>query len=66
MLLSLPLHLLLPFLFHFATAIPTARDSQQLTFQPHIDAIPEGGHDGFTLDLKELRLVQFSEDEAPV
>jgi hypothetical protein len=58
--------LLLPVLSQLAGAIPTARDTQQLTFQSHIDAIPAGGHEGFSLDLKELRLVQFGHDEAPV
>ena len=52
----------------FASAIPTSRilgfSLQNLELH---DAIPENTEDlGWTMDLDELRLVQFSEDEPPV
>lgn len=62
-----PAILALPLL---ASAVPTAKE--QLAFQGSIgSAILEGqdifaAHDGFSLDLGEMRLVQFSEEEPPV
>lgn len=66
--------ILLSILPLLTSAIPTARDlssytgNDQLTFQfqDHLKAIPQGGHEGFSLDLDELRLVQFDHDEPPV
>ncbi|RXK40515.1 bacterial leucyl aminopeptidase [Tremella mesenterica] len=47
-----------------ASAVPSfKRDREQLTFLPHVD--PATDH-GLQLDLSELRLVQFAEDEPPV
>lgn len=62
-----PAILALPLL---ASAVPTARE--QLAFQVSTgSAIIEGqdifaAHDGFSLDLGEMRLVQFSEEEPAV
>ncbi|OWZ36045.1 hypothetical protein LQV05_006244 [Cryptococcus neoformans] len=62
-----PAILALPLL---ASAVPTARE--QLAFQVSTgSSIIEGqdifaAHDGFSLDLGEMRLVQFSEEEPPV
>lgn len=62
-----PAILALPLL---ASAVPTAKE--QIAFQSSIDpAILDGqdifaAHDGFSLDLSEMRLVQFSEENPPV
>lgn len=62
-----PAILALPLL---ASAAPTAKE--QIAFQSSIDpAIIEGqdifaAYDGFSLDLSEMRLVQFSEENPPV
>ena len=50
-----------------ASAIPTSR-SDGLTFQDaRVGAIPDETEKlGWTMDLSELRLVQFAEDEPPL
>ena len=53
----------IPLLASLATAVPAKR-SQLVLERPEGDE--QAHHTGFALDLDELRLVQFAEDEPPV